>query len=339
VPVAEKSRARPVAALPARQALRGVVKAPGDKSVSHRALILGALASGRTRIRGLLESADVLATASVLRRLGARIERRGEEWLVAGCGVGGLRPSEGELDFGNSGTSVRLMMGVLAGHGFRARLTGDASLSRRPMGRALRPLEKMGLERIGGAGEGGERLPLELRGSPDLVPIRYELPVASAQVKSAIMLAGLHAPGETSVIEPSPTRDHTEIMMRHFGADVSVEEAENGENGDAGKGSGARRITVAGDAELKGCEMIVPGDPSSAAFPIAAALIVPGSEILVENVLVNPTRTGFFDTLLEMGPIWPLRTGARRRARWWPIFAFVMAGFAGWTFPPRAFPP
>ncbi len=268
--------------------LIGTVALPGDKSISHRALILGALASGRTHITGLLRSEDVLATAQALRDMGAQIEPDGEDWLVTGCGIGGLRQPDNELDFGNSGTAVRLMMGVIAGHDFTARMSGDRSLSSRPMGRVLTPLQKMGAQVVG---ENSDVLPLELRGSADLVPIRYELPVASAQVKSAIMLAGLHAPGQTVILEPKPTRDHSERMMRHFGADIGVQELTGG----------GREIRVTGHAELAGCEVIVPGDPSSAAFLVAGALIVPGSELLIKNVLVNPTRTGFYETLKEMG--------------------------------------
>ncbi|MCF6199977.1 MAG: 3-phosphoshikimate 1-carboxyvinyltransferase [Hyphomicrobiaceae bacterium] len=268
--------------------LSGTVALPGDKSISHRALILGALASGRTHISGLLRSQDVMATAQALRDMGAQIEPDGEDWLVTGCGVGGLRQPGNDLDFGNSGTAVRLMMGVIGGHDLSARLIGDRSLSSRPMGRVLIPLKLMGLQVVG---EQSDMLPLSLRGSSDLVPIRYELPVASAQVKSAIMLAGLHAPGQTIIIEPKPTRDHSERMMRHFGADIAVKELDGG----------GREITVNGHAELVGCEVIVPGDPSSAAFMVAGALIVPGSELLVKNVLVNPTRTGFYSTLQEMG--------------------------------------
>jgi 3-phosphoshikimate 1-carboxyvinyltransferase len=261
---------------------------PGDKSISHRALMLGALAAKKTGISGLLESEDVMATAQVLRDLGAIIERTETGWQVIGCGTSGLRQSTRPLDFGNSGTAVRLMMGVIAGHDITARLIGDSSLSSRPMGRVLTPLKQMGLEVIG---ENDDVLPLELRGTSSLVPIRYELPVASAQVKSAIMFAGLHAAGETTIIEPKPTRDHSERMMRHFGAKISVEPS----------GNNGRSITVKGHAELQGCDVIVPGDPSSAAFVVAGALIVPDSELWVRNILINPTRTGFYETLKEMG--------------------------------------
>lgn len=259
---------------------------PGDKSISHRALILGALATGRTRITGLLEAEDVINTAKAVSALGAAASKSGGVWEVLGRGVGGLSQPSEPLDFGNSGTGTRLMMGVIAGHPIITRLVGDASLSRRPMSRVLRPLQQMGLEVV----EDKESLPLTIRGTSDLVPIVYELPVPSAQVKSAILLAGLAAAGETTVIEREPTRDHTERMLRYLGADIrSVRE------------NGLTRITVKGHAELEGRDITVPGDPSSAAFIAAAALIVPDSEVTIEGVLVNPTRTGFYLTLQEMG--------------------------------------
>jgi 3-phosphoshikimate 1-carboxyvinyltransferase len=279
--------------------LGGRVRVPGDKSISHRALMLGALATGRTRITGLLEGEDVLNTAKVLQALGCPVRREGGAWEVLGRGVGGLEQPAGDLDFGNSGTGVRLMLGVIAGHSLTARLVGDASLSRRPMGRVLRPLERMGLEALhmgpsrgpsGGPNEGKDTLPLTVRGSADLIPIEYQLPVASAQIKSAILIAGLHASGETTVIEPAATRDHTERMLSYLGAQVT-----------ATKRQGRRAVSVKGDAELAGKDVNVPGDPSSAAFLTAAALIVPGSEVTIEGVLVNPTRTGFYSTLREMG--------------------------------------
>jgi 3-phosphoshikimate 1-carboxyvinyltransferase len=260
---------------------------PGDKSISHRALMLGALATGRTSITGLLESEDVLNTASALEALGCPVRKTGAEWELLGRGVGGLAEPGGDLDFGNSGTGVRLMMGLIAGHDMSVRLAGDASLSRRPMGRVLAPLMQMGLEV---KDRGRERLPLTVRGTPDLIPIEYRLPVASAQIKSAVLLAGLHAAGATTVIEPEATRDHTERMLRYFGAELKV-----------GERDGLRAVTVAGGGELEGRHVTVPGDPSSAAFLAAAALLVPGSEIVIENVLVNPTRTGFYLTLQEMG--------------------------------------
>ena len=268
-------------------ALSGHLSVPGDKSISHRALMVAALASGRTRIRGLLEGEDVLNTAKALEAMGCPVHRQGDAWEVLGRGIGGLSQPQGDLDFGNSGTAVRLMMGLIAGHPITARLTGDPSLSRRPMGRVLKPLQQMGLEVIE---DGRQTLPLTLRGTQRLLPIEYKLPVASAQIKSAVLLAGLHAAGETSVIEGAATRDHTERMLRHFGAEVGVAQGPSG-----------RRITVKGDVELEGRTVDIPGDPSSAAFLVAAALIVPGSEVTIEGVLTNPTRTGFYVTLREMG--------------------------------------
>jgi 3-phosphoshikimate 1-carboxyvinyltransferase len=263
------------------------VHVPGDKSISHRALMLGALATGRTRITGLLEGEDVLNTAKALQALGCPIRKEGGIWEVLGRGVGGLEEPAAPLDFGNSGTGVRLMLGVLAGHSLTARLVGDASLSGRPMGRVLKPLERMGLEVLD---KERDKLPLTVRGSADLIPIEYQLPVASAQIKSAVLIAGLHASGETTVIEPAATRDHTERMLGYFGAQIG-----------ATKRQGMRAVSVKGDAELVGRDVKVPGDPSSAAFLMAAALIVPDSEVTIEGVLVNPTRTGFYTTLREMG--------------------------------------
>ncbi len=276
---------RPLAAHPSGP-LRGGVRVPGDKSISHRALMLGALATGVTRLTGLLEAEDVLNTAKALQALGAPIEKVGEAWRVTGRGVGGLRQSSAPLDFGNSGTGTRLMLGVIAGHDMTVEIVGDASLSRRPMGRVLTPLQQMGLEIEGGR----DRLPLIARGSANLVPIEYELPVPSAQVKSAVLLAGLHAAGETSVIEAEATRDHTERMLRHFGAEVAVAVI-----------GGKARISIKGEAELHGRDVAVPADPSSAAFLAAAAALVEGSDITLEGVLVNPTRIGFYEVLREMG--------------------------------------
>ena len=274
-------------ATPSR-ALSGRVTVPGDKSISHRALILGALATGRTRIEGLLEAEDVLATARAVKALGAELRRENGAIEVLGQGVGGLQAPKTALDFGNSGTGSRLMFGVAAGHDWQAHFTGDASLQRRPMARVLAPLERMGLSV---SGDGNATLPLTVRGTRDLLPIRYKLPVASAQVKSAILLAGLHAPGRTMVVEPAPSRDHTERLLAYLGAEVSVED-------DA---DGGRAVSVRGDAELKGAAIKIPGDPSSAAFLAAAALVTPGSDIVLEGVLMNPTRIGFFDTVKEMG--------------------------------------
>ena len=277
---------QPLTATPSR-GLSGRIRVPGDKSISHRALILGALATRTTRITGLLEADDVLATARAVDALGAEIAREGDTFAVKGRGVGGLRAPAQALDFGNSGTGSRLMLGVVAGHAMTADFTGDASLCRRPMGRVLTPLLTMGLRVEGDR----STIPLRVRGTTDLVPIRYDLPVPSAQVKSAVLLAGLHAPGRTTVVEPVPTRDQTERMFVHFGAEVCVEDGADG----------TRTVSVWGDAELEGRPVAVPGDPSSAAFLVAAALICPGSEIVIEGVLMNPTRTGFLDTVREMG--------------------------------------
>jgi 3-phosphoshikimate 1-carboxyvinyltransferase len=266
--------------------LTGRVRVPGDKSISHRALLFAALATGTTRVRGLLEAEDVINTGKALQALGVPIERAGKNWCIVGRGVGGLRQPDTALDFGNSGTGTRLMLGVIAGHPIAVRLVGDASLSRRPMGRVLKPLQQMGLE----VEDDRDRLPLVARGSSSLVPIEYALPVPSAQVKSAILIAGLHAAGETTVIEAEPTRDHTERMLRYFGAAVHSTAKD-----------GRTRITIKGDAELTGRDVTVPGDPSSAAFVAAAALLVPGSDVTIDSVLTNPTRTGFYRTLREMG--------------------------------------
>jgi 3-phosphoshikimate 1-carboxyvinyltransferase len=269
--------------------LSGRIRVPGDKSISHRALILGALATGTTRVSGLLDAEDVAATAKAVSALGAEVERLNGGVAVKGQGVGGLRAPASVLDFGNSGTASRLMLGVIAGHDMQVELTGDASLRRRPMGRVLAPLAAMGLQTE--AESDRATLPLVVRGTSDLLPIVYDLPVPSAQVKSAVLLAGLHAPGRTTVVEPLAARDHTERMLGFFGAEIVAED----------RGEGARAVTVGGDAELHGASIAVPGDPSSAAFMIAAALIAPGSDIVVEGVLLNPTRTGFIETLLEMG--------------------------------------
>ena len=269
-------------------ALNGRLRAPGDKSVSHRALILGSLAIGRSRISGLLEGEDVLRTAAAMGALGAGIAREADgSWRIDGVGLGGLAEPEEVLDLGNSGTGTRLLMGLVASHAMTTFFTGDASLRRRPMARVSEPLARIGARII--AREGG-RLPLAVIGASSPLPITYRLPVASAQVKSAVLLAGLNAPGETTVIEPQPTRDHSERMLRHFGAEVSISDEQN-----------ARRITLKGQPELKAAALTVPGDPSSAAFPAVAALILPGSEMVIEGVGVNPLRTGLFETLKEMG--------------------------------------
>ncbi|HSM19335.1 MAG TPA: 3-phosphoshikimate 1-carboxyvinyltransferase, partial [Hyphomicrobiales bacterium] len=255
----------------AGSALTGSLRVPGDKSISHRAVMLSGLARGESRIEGLLESDDVLASIAAMRALGATIRRAGDGgWSVLGCGNGALLDPEAPLDLGNSGTGARLIMGLVAGQGLRAGFTGDASLTKRPMGRVLAPLRLMGARII----EGGENncLPLTLQGTAPAIPITYRLPVASAQVKSAVLLAGLNAMGTTTVIEPMPTRDHTERMLRHFGAALSIETNEEG-----------RHISVAGEADLTGCDVRVPGDPSSAAFALVAALLVPGSAVTVKG--------------------------------------------------------
>ncbi len=274
------------------EGLNGRIRVPGDKSISHRALMLGALAVGETRITGLLEAEDVLATARAVSQLGAELERdEAGQWRVQGRGLGGLVAPEDVLDLGNSGTGARLMMGILASHPLTAVLTGDASLRSRPMARVAAPLQLMGATI---SAREGCRLPLTLTGSADPLPIRYRLPVASAQVKSAVLLAGLNAPGETTVIEPEPTRDHSERMLRHFGAEVAVEDV-------VGDGPEIRQIRLSGQPELSAAAVQVPGDPSSAAFPAVAALLLPGAEVTIEGVGLNPLRSGLYETLREMG--------------------------------------
>ncbi len=273
--------------------LSGTVRLPGDKSISHRALIFGALAEGRTTIRGLLEGHDVIATADAMRAFGARVERQVDDagdavWTVDGVGVGALVEPAAPLDFGNSGTGARLILGLVAGHGIAVRFDGDASLRKRPMGRVLAPLELMGA-RVIDSDDG--RLPMTLRGTRDPIPIEYRLPVPSAQVKSAVLLAGLNSPGVTTVVEPEATRDHTERMLVHFGATLDI-------STDA---DGARRIALHGRPRLKGRAVAVPGDPSSAGFPLVAGLIVPGSRVRIEGIMVNPSRSGLIATLQEMG--------------------------------------
>ena len=283
-----KQEASAVTARPAAT-LEGAVSVPGDKSISHRALILGALAVGETIVHGLLEGEDVLATASAVRLLGADVERRETgSWHIHGCGIGGLREPEGVLDMGNAGTGVRLLAGVAAGHPFTTFFSGDRSLSGRPMGRIIDPLEEMGarfLTRSGG------RLPFAVTGGDPLLPLVHELKVPSAQVKSAVLLAGLHAPGNTTVIGEARIRDHTERMLRAFGASVETVFDERGR----------RLVTVTGHQELDPADVHVPGDPSSAAFLAAAAAALPGASLRISNVGVNPARTGFFDTLKDMG--------------------------------------
>lgn len=283
--MSNSSKAIPLTAMRA-SALSGTVRVPGDKSISHRALMFGAISTGVTRIRGLLEGEDVIDTAKAVTALGARAQKKGDIWEVTGRGVGGLTQPDQAIDYGNSGTGVRLMLGLVAGHPIEVKFIGDASLSRRPMGRVLNPLRQMGLETV----DNKDTLPLTVRGTDQLVPMEYKLPVPSAQVKSAILLAGLHAMGETTVIEKEATRDHTERMLRYFGAEVRTQKTADG-----------TRITVKGDAELEGKPVTVPGDPSSAAFLIAAAVLVPDSDVTVQGILYNPTRTGFYKTLQEMG--------------------------------------
>jgi 3-phosphoshikimate 1-carboxyvinyltransferase len=269
--------------------LQGRVRVPGDKSISHRALILGALAVGETLISGLLEGEDVLNTGKAACALGAQAERVGVgAWRVRGVGGAGFAEPAAALDFGNSGTGARLMLGAVAGCPITARFDGDASLRKRPMRRVLEPLERIGARTL--ASDDG-RLPLTLGGARDPIPIVYEPPVASAQLKSAVLLAGLSAPGETVVIEAEATRDHTEKMLTHFGADVRV----------TPHGAHGRRITLAGQPELMPRPIVVPADPSSAAFPLVAAAIAPGSDVILEGVMLNPLRAGLIDTLVDMG--------------------------------------
>ena len=291
------SHAGPASPLTARRSavLTGRVRVPGDKSISHRALILGALTVGETRISGLLEGEDVINTGKAMRALGATVERTGEgAWTVRGVGVAGFAAPAAALDFGNSGTGCRLVMGAVAGCLIEAIFDGDASLRTRPMRRILDPLEKMGARTKDGA-EGG-RLPVTLLGARDPMPIEFEAPVPSAQLKSAVLLAGLAAPGATTVIEKEATRDHTEKMLKHFGAHVRV----------AAFGDHGRRITLQGQPELEAAPVVVPADPSSAAFPLVAALIVPGSDVILDGVMMNPLRTGLLTTLKEMGAVFEI---------------------------------
>ncbi|NCM97887.1 MAG: 3-phosphoshikimate 1-carboxyvinyltransferase, partial [Rhodobacterales bacterium] len=268
--------------------LRGVAEVPGDKSISHRALILGALAVGETRISGLLEGQDVLDTARAMRAFGADVvQHGGGAWSVHGVGVGGFAEPEGVIDCGNSGTGVRLIMGAMATTAMTATFTGDASLRKRPMGRVTEPLALFGARSYGRT---GGRLPMTVVGAANPVPVRYAVPVPSAQVKSAVLLAGLNAPGQTVVIEREATRDHSERMLAGFGAEVTVEDGAEG-----------RVITLTGQPELRPQVVAVPRDPSSAAFAVCAALIIEGSEIMVPGVSQNPTRNGLLKTLVEVG--------------------------------------
>ncbi|WP_139250975.1 3-phosphoshikimate 1-carboxyvinyltransferase [Roseibium suaedae] len=269
--------------------LTGTIRVPGDKSISHRALMFGALAVGHSTVKGLLESEDVLATAAAMRAVGAKIEKDADgTYHIDGIGLGSLLEPEGVIDFGNAGTGVRLTMGIFGTHDIAATFVGDASLSNRPMGRVLDPLRQMGTSVVA---RSGDRLPASIRGAKQPLPLTYRVPMPSAQVKSAVLLAGLNAPGITTVIEPIPTRDHTEKMLAGFGAEISVTLNEAGE----------RVIKLKGQPELKPQDLDVPGDPSSAGFPIVAALIVPGSDVTIENVLLNEHRTGLITTLIEMG--------------------------------------
>ncbi len=279
--------AQPLTAHPGH-ALSGVAEVPGDKSISHRALILGAMAVGETRITGLLEGQDVLDTAKAMQAFGAEVEHLGPgEWAVHGVGVGGFAEPLDLIDCGNSGTGVRLIMGAMATSPITATFTGDASLRKRPMGRVTDPLALFGAQAYGRA---GGRLPMTVVGADDPVPVRYAVPVPSAQVKSAVLLAGLNAPGQTVVIEKEATRDHTERMLAGFGAELRIEDHEAG-----------RVITLTGQPELDPQAIAVPRDPSSAAFPVCAALIVPGSDVVVPGIGLNPTRAGLFATLRDMG--------------------------------------
>ena len=291
------SHAVPASPLTARRsaALTGRARVPGDKSISQRALILGTLTVGETRITGLLEGEDVINTGKAMRALGATVERTGDgAWTVRGVGVAGFAQPAAALYFGNSGTGCRLVMGAVAGCPIEAVFDGDASLRTRPMRRILDPLEKMGARTKNGA-EGG-RLPVTLLGARDPIPIEFEAPVPSAQLKSAVLLAGLAAPGATTVIEKEATRDHTEKMLKHFGAHVRV----------SSFGDHGRRITLQGQPELEAAPVVVPADPSSAAFPLVAALIAPGSDIILDGVMMNPLRTGLITTLKEMGAVFEI---------------------------------
>ena len=279
---------RPLTVSASLQGLSGHTRVPGDKSISHRSLMLAALAEGTTQVRGLLEGEDVLRTADAMRALGARITSDEKGWTIEGKGVGQLSEPADVLDMGNSGTAARLLSGILASHPFTSIMTGDASLRSRPMRRVTDPLSGTGAQFL--TRDGG-RLPMAIKGTGTATPLSYRLPVASAQVKSAILLAGLNAQGRTVVEEPVATRDHTENMLRHFGVTVDVSPLEGG----------GRRIELTGPTRLSARDVIVPGEPSSAAFPLVAALLIPGSDIVIEGVGLNPLRTGLFTTLLEMG--------------------------------------
>ena len=278
----------PLTAVPTR-GLRGRFRPPGDKSISHRAFIFGLLSRGETNVEGLLEADDALRTGKACRALGASVERLDPgRWRIRGPGLGALLPPTATLDFGNAGTGSRLMIGIVGSHGLTAAFDGDASLRKRPMGRIVEPLRLMGAQVMSQAE--GTRFPIVMKGVRDPAPIFYRTPVPSAQIKSAVLLAGLNARGLTSVIEAAASRDHTEKMLAHFGAEVAVKDE-----------GGGRRIELMGRPDLRPARIVVPADPSSAAFPIVAALIVPDSDIVVEGVMVNPLRSGLLATLLEMG--------------------------------------
>ena len=277
--------------------MNGTIRPPGDKSISHRAVMLGMLSVGETRVFGLLEGEDVLCTINAARALGANIEQHGEEWVIHGVGVGGLNPPQDVLNMGNAGTACRLMMGILATHPIQCFLSGDHSLRSRPMQRVITPLEQMGAR----FQTTESRLPLMIQGAAHPIPIIYTLPVASAQVKSAVLLAGLNCAGITTVIETTPTRDHTERMLPLFGAEISITQ----------EADGAYHIALQGHQELKGTELSVPADISSAAFALVAAAVIPGSEITLRHVMDNPTRNGILKTLLEMGADITLNPGAQ----------------------------
>ena len=268
--------------------LSGTARIPGDKSISHRSFMFGGLASGQTRITGLLEGEDVINTGKAMQAMGAKIRKEGDVWIIDGTGNGALLAPQAPLDFGNAGTGCRLTMGLVGVYDFDSTFIGDASLTKRPMGRVLDPLRQMGVQV---KSESGDRLPVTLHGPATPAPITYRVPMASAQVKSAVLLAGLNTPGITTVIEPVMTRDHTEKMLQGFGANLSVETGADG----------VRTIRLEGRGKLIGQVIDVPGDPSSTAFPLVAALLVPGSDVTIVNVLMNPTRTGLILTLQEMG--------------------------------------
>ncbi len=289
------------------RSLKGRAIVPGDKSISHRALIMGGLAVGETTITGLLLGEDVLRTATVMAALGAKVEETqspgdkhdgtGRTFRVWGRGIGGLTEPADILDMGNSGTGARLIAGLVSAYPFTSFMTGDASLRGRPMDRVTKPLSQTGAKFVTRA---GERLPMAVTGTPLLMPLTYDSPIASAQVKSAVLLAGLHAKGLTTVTEPTPSRDHTERMFRHFGVDVWTETVQTGSSGGR-QGSSRYKVQVQGQPELSGRPINVPADPSSAAFLVVAALLVPGSHLILPNISINPLRIGLFDTLIEMG--------------------------------------